>query len=118
MDEDRVAGHPFFCEALVRTMQEGGVVSVLCEDVIGLNIQYLEPLNDTWLDAWDSSQPSSPYTYNRLPLQVRVDLTLRGLEADKPIRLHTKVSLGIQTPLSFGIPKQQLSQIISQQGRM
>ena len=26
--EDRVAGHPFFCEALVKTMQEAGVVRV------------------------------------------------------------------------------------------
>ena len=26
--EDRVAGHPFFCEALIRTMQEGGIVMV------------------------------------------------------------------------------------------
>jgi tetratricopeptide (TPR) repeat protein len=26
--EDRVAGHPFFCEALIKTMQEGGIVTV------------------------------------------------------------------------------------------
>lgn len=26
--EDRVAGHPFFCEALIKTMQEGGIVRV------------------------------------------------------------------------------------------
>jgi class 3 adenylate cyclase/tetratricopeptide (TPR) repeat protein len=26
--EDRVAGHPYFCEALIKTMQEGGIVRV------------------------------------------------------------------------------------------
>ena len=76
-------------------------------------------LTDTWLDAWDSSQPSSTYTFNRLPLQVRIRLVLRGGEGDRPIRLSTKVALGMQSPLTFAMPKQQLQQILSsQQGSM
>ena len=96
---------------------KGGVVNVLCEDVISFDVQYLEPINDTWQDSWDSSQASSTYTFNRLPLQVRIRLVLRGGEGDRPIKLSTKVALGIQAPLTFGIPKSQLSQLLSQLGR-
>ena len=93
---------------------KGGAVMVLCEDVAGFDVQYLEPLNDTWLDAWDSSQMASTYTWNRLPLQVRIRLTLRGGEGDQPIKLMTKVSLGMQSPLTFAMTKQQISQYQSQ----
>lgn len=96
---------------------KGGVVSVLCEDVTAFDVQYLEPLTDTWLDSWDSSQPTSTYTFNRLPLQVRIRLVLKGGEADQPIRLATKVGLGLQSPLSFALPKNQLNQILSQFSR-
>jgi general secretion pathway protein J len=96
---------------------KGGVVSVLCEDVTAFDVQYLEPITDTWLDSWDSSQPSSTYTFNRLPLEVKIRLTLRGGEGDRPIKLATKVALGMQSPLSFALPKNQLNQILSQQSR-
>jgi hypothetical protein len=32
---------------------------------------------------------------------------LRGGEADKPIKLMTKVTTGMQIPLNFAIPRQQ-----------
>jgi len=94
---------------------KGGVVSVLCEDVTAFDVQYLEPLTDTWLDSWDSSQQASTYTFNRLPLQVRIRLTLKGGEGDRLIHMSTKVALGMQAPLTFAIPKSQLNQILSQQ---
>lgn len=84
----------------------GGVVNVLCEDVTGFDVEYLEPSTDTWLSSWDSTQMTSTGQYMRLPLQVRVRLTLRGGEGDRPIKLMTKVSLGMQTPLNFAIPRQ------------
>jgi general secretion pathway protein J len=96
---------------------KGGVVSVLCEDVTAFDVQYLEPLTDTWMDSWDSSQTASTYTFNRLPLQVRILLVLKGGEGDRPIRMSTKVALGMQSPLTFALPKNQLSQILSQQAR-
>lgn len=96
---------------------KGGVIQVLCEDVTAFDVQYLEPFNDTWQDSWDSSQSSSTYTFNRLPLQVRIRLVLKGGEGDRLIRLSTKVPLGIQSPLTFALPKSQLSQILSTQGR-
>jgi general secretion pathway protein J len=96
---------------------KGGVVNVLCEDVTAFDVQYLEPLNDTWLDSWDSSSQSSTYTYLRLPLEVRITLILKGGVGDRPIKLTTKVPLGMQAPLTFGMPKNQISQVLSQMGR-
>ncbi len=93
---------------------KGGVVSVLCEDVTVFDVQYLEPLTDTWMDSWDSSQVSSQYTFNRLPFQVRIRLVLKGGEGDRPIKLMTKVAVGIQAPLTFALPKNQVQQAITQ----
>jgi general secretion pathway protein J len=85
--------------------QKGGVVNVLCEDVTAFDVQYLEPITDTWLDSWDSTQPAGQYMYQRLPLQVRIKLTLKGGEGDRLIKMMTKVPLGMQTPLNFAIPR-------------
>lgn len=84
----------------------GGMVNVLCEDVTAFEVMYLEPATDTWLSSWDSTQPANQGQYGRLPLQVKVMLVLRGGEGEKPIKLQTKVALGMQTPLTFGIPRQ------------
>jgi general secretion pathway protein J len=93
---------------------KGGIVSVLCEDILSFDVQYLEPLTDTWLEAWDSSQVSSQYTFNRLPFQVRIRLTIKGGEGDRPIKLMTKVAVGLQAPLTFALPKNQVQQALSQ----
>ncbi len=67
---------------------KGGIVSVLCEDVTVFDLQYLEPLTDTWLDSWDTSQVTTQAQFNRLPFQVRIKLVLKGGEGDRPIKLH------------------------------
>ena len=41
---------------------------------------------------------------NRLPLEVRIRLVLKGVGAGPPYAYTTKVFLPIQQPLSFGIP--------------
>jgi general secretion pathway protein J len=83
--------------------QHGGVVNVLCEDVIAFDVQYLDNTTDTWLDSWDSTQALGQY--NRLPFQVKITLVLKGGEGDKPIKLMTKVPLGMQVPLNFAMPR-------------
>src|SRR5262249_22699984 len=98
---------------------KGGVVSVLCEDVIGFDVQYLEPMTDTWLDAWDSSQATSTYTFNRLPLQVKIRLDLRGGEGDpRPPRFEPRVGVAVQPPLPSPPPKTQLQQTAKQKGNL
>ncbi|MFT3775371.1 MAG: type II secretion system protein GspJ [Minicystis sp.] len=83
----------------------GGVVNVLCEDVTAFDVEYLEPSTDTWQSSWDSTQAGNQQQFNHLPLQVKVRLTLRGGEGERPIKLMTKVTLGMQTPLNFAIPR-------------
>ena len=50
-------------------------------------------------------------------LQQRDGVHLKGGVGDRPIPLSTKVALGMQAPLTFAIPKNQLNQILSQQAR-
>jgi general secretion pathway protein J len=84
----------------------GGVVNVLCEDVTSLDFSYLDQSTGMWVESWDSTQQASQAQYNHVPLQVKIKITLRGGEADKPIKLMTKVTTGMQTPLNFAIPRQ------------
>jgi general secretion pathway protein J len=83
----------------------GGVVNVLAENATALNFQYLDPLTGLWQESWDSTQAAGQY--NRLPLQVRIQLALNGGIGDRPIKLETKVALGMQTAVGFAIPRQQ-----------
>lgn len=82
---------------------KGGIVSVLCEDVSVFDVQYLDPTTDTWVDSWDTSQVTTQAQFNRLPFQIRIRLVLRGGEGDRPIKLLTKVSPGMQASLAFAI---------------
>lgn len=80
---------------------KGGVIQVLVEDIDGFDVQYLDQATGEWSDTWDSSQPAAQY--GRLPLQVRMTLTLRGGIGDQPIKLVTKIPLTMQAPLSFAL---------------
>src|SRR5207247_1194280 len=82
---------------------KGGVINVLCENIAGFDVHYLDPIAGTWIDSWDSTQAAGQYM--RLPLQVKIILTLNGARGGLPLRLMTKTPLGMQSPLSFAIPK-------------
>jgi general secretion pathway protein J len=81
----------------------GGVVNVLAEDIERFELQYLEPLTGEWVDTWDSTQPAAQL--DRLPTEVRVTLVLNGGAGDQPIKFETKVTLPMQLPLSFAVPR-------------
>ena len=80
----------------------GGVVNVLAEDIESFDLRYLDPLTGQWLDAWDSTQTTGQLY--RLPLQVRIELTMRGGIGGQPIKLVTKVTLPSQVPITFASP--------------
>jgi general secretion pathway protein J len=82
----------------------GGVVNVVAEDVEEFELKFFDPLTGSWQDTWDSTQVSGQP--NRLPLEVRVKLTLKGTAGGNPSTFTTKVMLPIQQPLTFGIPQQ------------
>jgi general secretion pathway protein J len=84
--------------------QKGGVVLVIAENVESFDVQYLDPATGEWTDTWDSTQPAAQP--DRMPLQIKLTLVLKGGPGDKPITLQTKVSLPMQTPLNFADPQQ------------
>ncbi len=57
--------------------QEGGRVEIMLEDVLGFELEYLDPVNWEWQTSWDTM--SGTGQVNRLPAQVRIKLTIPGI---------------------------------------
>ncbi len=83
---------------------KGGIVNVVAEDVQEFDIHYFDPLTSQWVDTWDSMQITGQP--NRLPLEVKVTLVLKGVGDGPPYSYTTKFFLPIQQPLAFGIQQQ------------
>jgi general secretion pathway protein J len=81
----------------------GGVINVLAEDALSLDFDYLDPTTGLWQESWDSTQAAGQY--NRLPLQVRVRLMLRGTTEGRPLKFETKVPIAMYTALDFATPR-------------
>lgn len=81
---------------------KGGVVNVICEDIVSFDVQYLDPLSGEWADHWDSTQAAE--NVGRLPSYAKVSLVLRGGAGGEPIRFATQIPLAMQTPLGFALP--------------
>ncbi|HKO94102.1 MAG TPA: type II secretion system protein GspJ [Polyangiaceae bacterium] len=87
--------------------ERGGRVEVLATDLDLFELEYLDAANGQWTDKWDSTQALGQH--NRLPLQVRVLLVLKGGQrrsmdrAPQPLRFITKVALALRDPLTFGV---------------
>lgn len=78
----------------------GGVVNVLAEDIESFDVRYLDQLTGEWVEAWDSTQASGQL--NRLPMQVKIRLVLKGGRGGEPFVLETKVPIAMPTALMFG----------------
>ncbi len=83
--------------------KRGGVVNVLAEDVDLFDIRFLDPITGQWKETWDTTQASGEL--NRLPLEVKITLTLKNVPMGTPATYSTKFMLPMQQPLSFGIPR-------------
>jgi general secretion pathway protein J len=83
---------------------KGGIRNVVAEDIEEFDLRYFDPMTGMWVENWDSTQVSGQP--NRLPLEVEVTLTLKGVGGGDPYSYRTKVFLPIQQPLSFGVPRQ------------
>ncbi|NOY92961.1 MAG: general secretion pathway protein GspJ [Deltaproteobacteria bacterium] len=55
--------------------QRGGHVQILAHDVVGFELEYLDPASGEWLRSWDTTQAAQQP--NRLPSQVKILLTMR-----------------------------------------
>jgi general secretion pathway protein J len=83
--------------------KRGGVVNVLAEDVELFDIKYLDPMTGLWKESWDTTQMTGEL--NRLPLEVKITLTLKNVPPGSPKTYMTKFMMPMQQPLSFGIPR-------------
>jgi general secretion pathway protein J len=57
--------------------ESGGRVQILLDDVRSLELEYLDPMTNEWVRSWDTTQAAGQP--NRLPLQVRIVLTVPDL---------------------------------------
>ena len=83
---------------------KGGIVNVVAEDIDSFDVRYLDPLTSQWVETWDSTQVTGQP--NRLPLEVKVTLVLKGVGGGSNYSYTTKIFLPLQQPLAFGIPTQ------------
>jgi class 3 adenylate cyclase/tetratricopeptide (TPR) repeat protein len=111
--EDRVAGHPFFCEELVQTMREAGILeiddgTVLVGDLEGLNLPAtIEGAVVSRLDRLDSGQllclkVASVIGRSFLPRTVQQTLPLEAERAFVPDHLETLTRLDLTTVEAAG----------------
>jgi general secretion pathway protein J len=88
--------------------KKGGRLEVLATDIDLFKLQYLDPVTNTWLDTWDTSQGVTGQPA-RLPVQVKILLVLNGGaragydRGQETIRLVTKVDLPIENALNFAL---------------
>ncbi|MFO0759911.1 MAG: type II secretion system protein GspJ [Byssovorax sp.] len=78
---------------------KGGAVYVIAEDVESFDLTYLDPLTGEWTESWDTTQAAGQL--NRLPMQIKIRLVLKGGRNGAPIKLETKVPIPMQTALTF-----------------
>jgi general secretion pathway protein J len=81
----------------------GGVVNVLVENVELFNMKYLDAATGLWGDTWDTTLVNAQY--NRLPLEIKITITMKGRPGLDATTYTTKVMVPILSPLSFGIPR-------------
>ena len=81
--------------------KKGGTVNVLAENVEAFDLRFLDPQTGTWTDSWDTQQISGQP--NRLPLEVKIVLTMKAVPGAAAKTYTTKFLLPMQMPLSFGI---------------
>jgi general secretion pathway protein J len=86
--------------------KKGGRVELLATDIDLFKLTYLDPVTNTWLDTWDTTQGVTGQPA-RLPVQVKIVLVLNGGAREgydrgqNTIRLVTKVDLAIENGLNF-----------------
>ena len=83
--------------------KKGGIVNVLCEDIEAFDVRYLDPQTTQWVETWDTTQALGQQ--NRLPIEIRLTLTLKHVPAGLDATYTTKFMMPMQMPLTFGIPQ-------------
>jgi general secretion pathway protein J len=86
-----------------REPKRGGEVNVLVEDIESFDVKYLDATSGLWTESWDSSQATGQPA--RMPFEIKITLVLKSGIEGKPITFNTKMTVPIQAPLSFAVPR-------------
>jgi general secretion pathway protein J len=77
----------------------GGDAMILVENVLELQLEYLDPLSGEWLRSWDTTQAAMQA--NRLPSQVKILLTVpHPRKKRETLALGTRATLPLQWALN------------------
>lgn len=60
--------------------QSGGTIQILVDEVVDLEMEYLDEVTGEWVDSWDTREAT--HQPNRLPVQVKIMLTVRDARAE------------------------------------
>lgn len=82
---------------------KGGVIYVVAEDIDLFDVKFLDAMTGMWSDSWDTTQLIGQA--NRLPLQVRITLVMKGGPGGKPIKFDEKVPVASTEAVSFAISR-------------
>ncbi|MBX3270704.1 MAG: prepilin-type N-terminal cleavage/methylation domain-containing protein [Sandaracinaceae bacterium] len=69
-----------------RDPQTGGVLSILVEDALDLEFEYLDAVTGQWTETWDTREMTRQP--NRLPIQVKISLTVVDEHAERQQRRY------------------------------
>jgi len=78
--------------------EEGGSKLVLVQDVLEFELSYYDPTMDQWEDQWDTTQVTGQP--NRLPMQVRIRLVVRGPRGDQ-LEFVTQTPIQMTEPVFY-----------------
>jgi general secretion pathway protein J len=78
---------------------ETGVEYVLAHDIEGLDVSFYNADTDAWEDEWDTTRSEKKF---RLPMFVKLELTLPMPNGQKPQTFTTQSRIMLQEALSFG----------------
>lgn len=80
----------------------GGTLDVLVPGVRQFELRFWDETQERWVEAWDTTQAAGQA--GRLPLRVRVTLTLQEGERGVERVYSTETALPLTRPLTFGLP--------------
>lgn len=80
---------------------EGGRVEILFEDVRGLNFEFLDPNDLLWVDRWSTEQASGQL--GRLPMQVKISLTVPSPSGRREVTYTTRANLPMRYSLNHAV---------------
>ena len=80
----------------------GGVIDVLVPGVRQFELRFWDEAQDQWIETWDTTQFTGQA--GRLPLRVRITLTVREGERGEDRVYSTETAIPMTRPLTFGLP--------------